>query len=270
MGRAGSSRDGWVGALIFWAKPLSVPTGPPLRGSHRCHERVRAQPRSSGASPCPAQPLTMSGDTRCPLLVPRGRTALGTSHNSGGSHCPHPRQHSLVPPPRGDPPASPPYQRGCATVKRRCRRMLWFIRSFLKKTGELRGEPRGDVAGEAPGERCVVGSMARFRDPRAGGEAPLAPVRSRKRAAVPAPAAPPGNFPSPSRPAPGKLNNCLAPAAGAGSGSPPGVPGGPGTWPLAGPVPPATLLSPRRQLLLKGQGCFAWTLRKMPHRAPRD
>lgn len=98
--------------MIFWAKPLSVPTGPPLRGSHRCHERVRAQPRSSGASPCPAQPLTMSGDTRCPLLVPRGRTALGTSHNSGGSHCPHPRQHSLVPPPRGDPPASPPLPEG--------------------------------------------------------------------------------------------------------------------------------------------------------------
>lgn len=38
-------------------------------------------------------------------------------------------------------------------MKRRCRRMLWFIRSFLKKTGELRGEPRGDVAGEASGEQ---------------------------------------------------------------------------------------------------------------------
>lgn len=53
------------------------------------------------------------------------------------------------PPPFGDPPASPPYQRGCATVKRRCRRMLWLIRIFLKKTGE----PRGDVGGEAPGEQ---------------------------------------------------------------------------------------------------------------------
>lgn len=58
-------------------------------------------------------------------------------------------------------------------MKRRCRRMLWFIRSFLKRTGELRGELRGelggDAAGEAPGEQCAVGSMARLRDPRHGG-----------------------------------------------------------------------------------------------------
>lgn len=37
-----------------------------------------------------------------------------------------------------------PHHSGWATVKRRCRRMLWFTRSFLKSPGEPRGESLGE------------------------------------------------------------------------------------------------------------------------------
>lgn len=112
-------------------------------------------------------------------------------------------------------------------MKRRCRRMLWFIRSFLKRTGELRGELRGDAAGEAPGECCAVGSMAQLRDPRqsggGGGEATLPAGAEQEASGRPSPGpGSPGKLSIPLPPAPGKLNNCLAPAAGTWSGSPPG------------------------------------------------
>lgn len=42
-----------------------------------------------------------------------------------------------------------PHHSGCATVKRRCSRMLWFTSSFLKSPGEPRGEPRGDPGAAA-------------------------------------------------------------------------------------------------------------------------
>lgn len=117
-------------------------------------------------------------------------------------------------------------------MKRRCRRMLWFTRSFLKSTGELRGDPRGDPAGEAPGE----GSMAPLRALRraGGGPAPwaqrgdgdpsggeLLPAGEEQEArGCPSPRSP-GKVSIPLPPAPGKLNNCLARAAGARSGPPP-------------------------------------------------
>lgn len=44
-------------------------------------------------------------------------------------------------------------------MKRRCRRMLWFTRSFLKSRGEPRGEPRGELgpgAGAGAGAPCIA------------------------------------------------------------------------------------------------------------------
>lgn len=52
-----------------------------------------------------------------------------------------------------------PHHSGWATVKRRCRRMLWFTRSFLNSPGEPRGESRGDPgagAGAGAGEPCIA------------------------------------------------------------------------------------------------------------------
>lgn len=127
--------------------------------------------------------------------------------------------------PRWGPAGVPPYQRGCATVKRRCRRMLWFTRSFLKSTGELRGDAAGEAPGEAPGERCAEGSMARSGAPRPGGEAAL-PAGAEQEACGRSSPGPGGlgKLSIPLPPAPGKLNNCLAPAAGTWSGSPPAAP----------------------------------------------
>ena len=51
-----------------------------------------------------------------------------------------------------------PHHSGWATVKRRCRRMLWFTRSFLKSPGEPRGESRGEPgpeAGAGAGAPCI-------------------------------------------------------------------------------------------------------------------
>lgn len=39
-------------------------------------------------------------------------------------------------------------------MKRRCRRMLWFISNFLKSAGEPRGDPRGEPGAAGP---CMVG-----------------------------------------------------------------------------------------------------------------
>lgn len=119
-------------------------------------------------------------------------------------------------------------------MKRRCRRMLWFIRSFRKRTGELRGELRGelqgDTAGEAPGEWYAVGSMAQPRGPQHGGdsdgEARLPAGAEQEACGRPSPGpSGPGKVSIPLPPAPGKLNNCLAPAHGAGPPRPrrPGV-----------------------------------------------
>lgn len=74
-----------------------------------------------------------------------------------------------------------PHHRGWATVKRRCRRMLWFTRSFLKSPGELRGESRGEpgpAAGAGAGVPCIAATAWRqdgawavgpFLDGRGGG-----------------------------------------------------------------------------------------------------
>lgn len=113
-------------------------------------------------------------------------------------------------------------------MKRRCRRMLWFIRSFLKRMGELRGELQGEADGEAPGEWCAVGSMAQLRDPQhggdGGGEATLPAGAEQEASGRPSPSSP-RKLSIPLPPAPGKLNNCLAPAARTWSGSPPPPPG---------------------------------------------
>lgn len=56
-------------------------------------------------------------------------------------------------------PTVSPHHSGWATVKRRCRRMLWFTRSFLKSPGEPRGEPRGELgtgAGADAGGPCIA------------------------------------------------------------------------------------------------------------------
>lgn len=56
-------------------------------------------------------------------------------------------------------PTVSPHHSGWATVKRRCRRMLWFTRSFLKSPGELRGEHRGELgpgAGAGAGGPCIA------------------------------------------------------------------------------------------------------------------
>lgn len=55
-------------------------------------------------------------------------------------------------------------------MKRRCRRILWFTRSFLKSPGEPRGESRGDPgpgarAGE--GGPCIAGTVWRLETARA-------------------------------------------------------------------------------------------------------
>lgn len=247
-----------------------------------------AQAHSASISPTVLSPR-LCGDPHCPLLIPHvpvapqpwGRAAALGVHTDPiqagqPSAYSHPPRAERGPSP-GTHQRPPPYQRGCATVKRRCRRMLWFIMSFLKRMGELRGELRGDAAGEAPGERCVVGSMAQLRDPQHGGssdgEATLPAGAEQEARGCPSrsPGGPgsPGKLSIPLPPAPGKLNNCLAPAAGTWNGSPTAAlvrcaPGCPGMWPLAGPVPPATLLSPRQQLLLQGQGCSARTHSKMP------
>lgn len=44
-------------------------------------------------------------------------------------------------------------------MKRRCRRMLWVTRSFLKSPGEPRGEPRGEPgpgAAAGAGQPCIA------------------------------------------------------------------------------------------------------------------
>lgn len=56
-------------------------------------------------------------------------------------------------------PSVSPHHSGWATVKRRCRRMLWFTRSFLKSPGEPRGDPRGELgpgAGAGAGGPCIA------------------------------------------------------------------------------------------------------------------
>lgn len=63
-----------------------------------------------------------------------------------------------------------PHHSGWATVKRRCRRMLWFTRSFLKSPGEPRGESRGDPgpgAGEGTGGPCIAGTAWKLETARA-------------------------------------------------------------------------------------------------------
>lgn len=146
---------------------------------HRCNECASAQPRSTGGSPLPGSAPGCVVTPAVPCSSPTSPqpwecdTAVG---GGGGLSTLTPSRHrSPVPPPtrpgakRGPLPGThqrpPPYQRGCATVKRRCRRMLWFIKSFLKRTGELRGELRGDAAGEVPGDWCAVDSMAQLREP---------------------------------------------------------------------------------------------------------
>lgn len=153
----------------------------------------------------------------------------------------------------GNPSRTPPYPRGCATVKRRCRRMLWFTLSLLNSTGELRGEPRGDPTGDdTPGD----GSMAPIGAPKrsAGGPDPRGCERCGAGNARPFPPQPRETF-HPLPPAPEKLNNCLL------RPHPPPPPGAP-TAPAAprehglqtrGPAPPAALLSPRWQLCPSGE-----------------
>lgn len=56
-------------------------------------------------------------------------------------------------------PSLSPHHSGWATVKRRCRRMLWFTRNFLKSPGEPRGEPWGEPgpgAAEGAGGPCIA------------------------------------------------------------------------------------------------------------------
>lgn len=67
-------------------------------------------------------------------------------------------------------PTVSPHHSGWATVKRRCRRMLWFTRSFLKSPGEPRGEPRGELgpgAGEGAGGPCIAKTAWRLDPARA-------------------------------------------------------------------------------------------------------
>lgn len=232
-----------------------VPLGP-RRGP--CHERVRAQP------PRPAAPPDPEGT---PLSPPRPHSPEDAPQLRG-QPCPHGGSTGRCQPPRG-PASVPPLPEGMRHGEAPLQADALVHQELPEEHGRIAGGSAGGRGRRSPRRAGRAGQHGPVRDPRAGGEAPAPPVRSRKRAAVPAPAAP-GKFPSPSRPAPGKLNNCLAPAAGAGSRSPPGVPGGPGTWPLAGPVPPATLLSPRRQLLPKGQGCSAWGQGTTPREAPGE
>lgn len=67
-------------------------------------------------------------------------------------------------------PSVSPHHSGWATVKRRCRRMLWFTRSFLKSPGEPRGEPRGELgpgAGAGAGGPCIAKTAWRLNPARA-------------------------------------------------------------------------------------------------------
>lgn len=55
-------------------------------------------------------------------------------------------------------------------MKRRCRRMLWFTRSFLKSPGEPRGEPRGELGpgtGAGAGGPCIAKTAWRLNPARA-------------------------------------------------------------------------------------------------------
>lgn len=59
--------------------------------------------------------------------------------------------------PAGHPTSGPrpgwPHHNGWATVKRRCRRALWFASSFRKSPGEPRGDPRGEPGAAG---RCMA------------------------------------------------------------------------------------------------------------------
>ena len=55
-------------------------------------------------------------------------------------------------------------------MKRRCRRILWFTRSFRKSPGEPRGEPRGEPgpgAGAGAGGPCIAKTAWRLHPARA-------------------------------------------------------------------------------------------------------
>lgn len=136
------------------------------------------------------------GDPACADRVEGDRDRTGGGRDGGGAGGQS--AHALLPDPapaRPDgalptsslalpltPPALPsPHHRGWATVKRRCRRMLWFTRSFLKSPGELRGESRGEPgpgAGAGAGVPCIAATawrqdgawaVAPFLDSRGGG-----------------------------------------------------------------------------------------------------
>lgn len=198
-------------------------------------------PAPPAAPPAPAQPPDHAGTTRCPLLVPGRATALG-----GGS-APIPGTTTWCQPPLWGPSSVPPLPEGM----RHGEAPLQADALAHQDLPEENGGTAGGCRRRSP-RRAVSGGQHRplpspeLRDPRSGGEAALPPVRSRKRAAAP------GKFPSPSRPAPGKLNKCLAPAAAQGAGPPPVCPEGRARGPsLARSHRPPS--GTRRQLPLKGQ-----------------